>query len=156
MNITATLLAQMVAFVLLIVLVNKVMWGPMSKMLADRQKRIADGLAAGDKGRQELELAEKRASQILGEAKSKSQEILAQAEKRKTELEEEGRVKGHAEYEKAVAAARAEIERETHRVREQLRGQVATLATAGAGRILKREIDANAHEALLNDVVAQI
>lgn len=156
MNITATLLAQMVAFVLLIVLVNKVMWGPMSKMLADRQKRIADGLAAGDKGRQELELAEKRAAQILGEAKSKSQEILAQAEKRKTELEEEGRVKGHAEYEKAVTAARAEIERETHRVREQLRGQVATLATAGAGRILKREIDANAHEALLNDVVAQI
>lgn len=156
MNITATLIAQMIAFVLLIWFVNKVLWGPMSAMLAERQKRIADGLAAAEKGKHDLELAEKRAKEELQAAKSKAAEIMAQAEKRANAIVDEARVNARAEGDRQLAAAQAEIERETNRAKEQLRGQVASVAMAGAARILKREIDAKSHGEVLNDVIAQI
>ncbi len=156
MNITATLIAQMIAFVLLIWFVNKVLWGPMSAMLAERQKRIADGLAAAEKGKHDLELAEKRAKEELQTAKAKAAEIMAQAEKRANAIVDEARVNARAEGERQLAAAQAEIERETNRAKEQLRGQVASVAMAGAARILKREIDAKSHGEVLNDVIAQI
>jgi len=155
-NITATLIAQMIAFVLLIWFVNKVLWGPMSAMLAERQKRIADGLAAAEKGKHDLELAEKRAKEELQTAKAKAAEIMAQAEKRANAIVDEARVNARAEGERQLAAAQAEIERETNRAKEQLRGQVASVAMAGAARILKREIDAKSHGEVLNDVIAQI
>lgn len=156
MNITATLIAQMIAFVLLIWFVNKVLWGPMSAMLAERQKRIADGLAAAEKGKHDLELAEKRAKEELQAAKAKAAEIMAQAEKRANAIVDEARVNARAEGDRQLAAAQAEIERETNRAKEQLRGQVASVAMAGAARILKREIDAKSHGEVLNDVIAQI
>ncbi|MEQ6340084.1 MAG: F0F1 ATP synthase subunit B [Gammaproteobacteria bacterium] len=156
MNITATLIAQMIAFVLLIWFVNKVLWGPMSAMLAERQKRIADGLAAAEKGKHDLELAEKRAKEELQVAKANAAEIMAQAEKRANAIVDEARVNARAEGDRQLAAAQAEIERETNRAKEQLRGQVASVAMAGAARILKREIDAKSHSEVLNDVIAQI
>lgn len=156
MNITATLIAQMIAFVLLIWFVNKVLWGPMSAMLAERQKRIADGLAAAEKGKHDLELAEKRVKEELQAAKAKAAEIMAQAEKRANAIVDEARVNARAEGDRQLAAAQAEIERETNRAKEQLRGQVASVAMAGATRILKREIDAKSHGEVLNDVIAQI
>ncbi len=156
MNITATLIAQMIAFVLLIWFVNKVLWGPMSAMLVERQKRIADGLAAAEKGKHDLELAEKRAKEELQTAKAKAAEIMAQAEKRANAIVDEARVNARTEGERQLAAAQAEIERETNRAKEQLRGQVASVAMAGAARILKREIDAKSHGEVLNDVIAQI
>ncbi|MBI2778882.1 MAG: F0F1 ATP synthase subunit B [Gammaproteobacteria bacterium] len=156
MNITATLIAQMIAFVLLIWFVNKVLWGPMSAMLAERQKRIADGLAAAEKGKHDLELAEKHAKEELQAAKAKAAEIMAQAEKRANAIVDEARVHARAEGDRQLAAAQAEIERETNRAKEQLRGQVASVAMAGAARILKREIDAKSHGEVLNDVIAQI
>lgn len=156
MNITATLIGQIIAFVLLIWFVNKVLWGPVMGMMAERQKRIADGLAAADKGKHELELAEKRAKEVLQDNKNRAAEIIAQAEKRSTELVEEAKANARAEGERIINAARAEIEQEIQRAREELRKQVATVAIAGAERILSREVDAKAHDALLKELAAQI
>ena len=156
MNITVSLFAQIIAFVLLIWFVNRLLWGPASKMLEDRQKRIADGLAAGEKGKHELELAEKKAKELLQEAKGKASEIVAQAEKRANEMVEEAKGDARTEAERIVAAANAEIEREVNRAKEGLRGQVGSVAVAGASKILKREVDAKAHDDLVKDLVAQI
>lgn len=156
MNITITLIGQMVAFILLIWFVNKVLWGPLSKMLADRQKKISDGLAAADKGKHEMELAEKRAKEILKDAKNQAAEILAQAQKRGSEIEEEAKQKARGEAERIVTAAKAEIEREVNQAKEQLRGHVAAIALGGVQKILKKEIDAKAHGALLDDLATQI
>jgi len=155
-NITVTLIAQMLAFGLLIWFVNKVMWGPLSGIMAARQKRIADGLAAAEKGKHEQELAEKRAKEILKAAKDQAAEIIAQSQKRASEIVEEAKDTARTEGERIVTAANAEIEREVNQAREVLRGQVAVLAVAGAEKVLKREIDAKAHGDLLNDLAAQI
>ena len=156
MNITATLLAQIVAFALLIWFVNKVLWGPVTKMMADRQKRIADGLAAADKGKHEMALAEERAKDLIRDAKTQAGEIIAQAEKRGNEIIEESKQTARSEGERLKSAAQSELEQEVNRAREQLRSQVAGIAVAGAQRILKREIDAKAQSDLLKDLVAQI
>ncbi len=156
MNITVTLIAQMLAFGLLIWFVNKVMWGPLSGIMEARQKRIADGLAAAEKGKHEQELAEKRATELLKEAKDQAQEIVAQGQKRASEIVEEAKDTARAEGDRIVAAANAELEREVNQAKEALRVQVAAIAVAGAEKVLKREIDAKAHETLLNDLAAQI
>lgn len=156
MNITVSLFGQVLAFVLLIWFVNRFLWGPLSTLMAERQKRIADGLAAADKGKHELELAEKRAKDVLKDTKAQAAEILAQAEKRASEIAEEGKANARAEGERLLQAARAEIDQEANRAREQLRGQVASLATAGAGKILRRELDPKAHADLMKDLIAQI
>lgn len=156
MNINVTLFAQIIAFVLMIWFVNRVLWGPFTKLLADRQKRIADGLAAAEKGKHDLELSEKRALEVVQEAHARAAELLAQSEKRAGEIVEEAKAAARAEGERLVSAAHAEIERETNRAREQLRAQVATLAVAGASRIVKREIDPKAHQDLLEDLVSQL
>jgi F-type H+-transporting ATPase subunit b len=155
-NITATLLAQIVAFALLIWFVNKVLWGPVTKMMADRQKRIADGLAAADKGQHEMVLAEERATELLRDAKAQAGEIIAQAEKRGNDIIEESKQTARSEGERIKSAAQSELEQEVNRAREQLRSQVAGIAVAGAQRILSREIDAKAQSDLLKDLVAQI
>jgi F-type H+-transporting ATPase subunit b len=139
-NITVTLLAQMLAFALLIWFVNKVMWGPLS----------------AEKGKHEQELAEQRAKEVLKEAKDQAAEIVAQGQKRASEMVEEAKGTARTEGERIVAAANAEIEREVNQAKEALRAQVAVLAVAGAEKVLKREIDAKAHDALLSDVAAQI
>lgn len=156
MNITVTLFGQIAAFVLLIWFVNKVLWGPLSGMLAERQKRIADGLAAAEKGKHELELSEKRAKEMLHEAREQAAEILAQSEKRANEIVEEAKQDARTEGERIINAAQNEIAQEVNRAKEHLRGQVAALAAAGAGKILQREMDQKAHDDLLKDLVSQI
>ncbi len=156
MNITVTLIAQMAAFVLLIWFVNKVLWGPLNTLMSDRQKRIADGLAAADKGRHELELSEQRAVEALQEAKAKAAEIISLSEKRASEIVEEAKDSARAEGERLLAATRAEIEQEYNRAKEDLRARVAEIALAGAEKILKREIDRKAHDQILQDLVKQI
>lgn len=156
MNITVTLLAQMVAFALLIWFVNKLLWGPMSAMMAARQKRIADGLAEAERGKHELELAAKRSSEILREAKAKAVEIIAQSEKRSSEIVEEAKGQAKIEHDRIVTAANAEVEQEVFRAKEQLRVEVSAIALAGASKILGREIDAKAHNDLLEKLVAEI
>jgi len=156
MNITATLLGQIAAFALLIWFVNKFLWGPLTGMMAERQKRIADGLAAADKGRHDLELAEKRARELLHKAKNDSAEVLAQAERRAVEIVEEAKGAARAEGERIITGARAEIEQEANRAREKLRAEMVGLAVAGAEKVLGREIDAKTHGDILNQLVKQI
>ena len=156
MNITVTLLAQMIAFALLIWFVNKVMWGPLSGIMEARQKRIADGLAAAEKGKHEEELAKKKAVEVLKEAKEQAAEVVAQGQKRASEIVEEAKETARTEGERIVTAANAEIEREINQAKEALRAQVASIAVAGAEKVLKREIDAKSHDALLNDLAAEI
>lgn len=156
MNITVTLIGQMVAFVLLIWFVNKVLWGPVSKLMEDRQKRIADGLSAADKGKHELEMAEKHAKEVLKSAKDQAAGIIAQAQKRANEIVEEAKEDARAEGERIVVAAQAEIEREINQAKEKLRSQVAEIAIAGAEKVLKKEINAKTHSEMLNDLATQI
>jgi F-type H+-transporting ATPase subunit b len=155
-NITATLFAQILTFGLLVWFVKATLWGPMTKMLEDRKTRIAEGLAAAERGRHEQELAEKRAEEHLREAKQQAAEIIAQAQKRASEIVEEAKTDAEAEGSRLKAAAEAEIVQEVNRAREQLRGQVVQLAVVGAGRVLEREVDAAAHDKALEDLVAQI
>jgi len=155
-NVTATLFGQMLTFAVLVWFVNRFLWGPMTRMMEDRKKRIADGLAAAERGKHEQELAEKRAAEVIHEAKEQASEIIAQAQKRSNEIVEEAKDSARAESERIVAAANAEIEQEVHRAREQLRGQVATLAVTGASRIMEREIDAANHQQMLDELAAEI
>lgn len=156
MSINATLLIQIIAFVLLIWFVNKVLWGPISKLMEERQKRIADGLSAAEKGKRELELAEKRAKEVLKEAKEQAQNIIGQAEKRANEIVDDAKTKAQEEADRVRAGAQAELAQEVAAAREQLRSEVAKLAVAGAGQILAVEIDAAKHQAILDRLVKQI
>jgi F-type H+-transporting ATPase subunit b len=155
-NITVTLIAQILAFLLLIWFVNKVMWKPMMGLMEARQKRIADGLAAAERGKQEQAEAEKRAADMLEESKQKAADIIAQAQRRAKEIEEEAKHNAKADAERIKTAAEAEIEREVNQAREHLRSQVASIAIAGAEKVLKQQIDARAHDKLLSDLAAEI
>lgn len=152
MNINLTLIAQAATFALLIWFTVKFVWPPLLRAMENRQKTIADGLAAADRGRQELELAGKRSAEVLRDAKQQAADVLAQAERRATEMIEHAKNDAKAEGDRQIAAAKAEIEQEVFRAKEQLRQQVAQLAVAGAERILRREVDAKAHA----DIVAEL
>ncbi|CAE6693139.1 F0F1 ATP synthase subunit B [Candidatus Nitrotoga fabula] len=156
MNINATLIAQTIMFALFVWFCMKYVWPPIMAALDARNKRIADGLAAAERGKNELALASKRSAEMLREAKEKVSEIIAQGDKRASEIVEEAKEQARVEGERIVAAAKAEIEQEVFRAREQLRTQVTSVALAGAGKILGREIDAKAHNDLLDKLVAEI
>lgn len=152
MNINMTLIGQSITFAVFVWFCMKFVWPPIVGALEARKKQIADGLAAADRGKHELELAAKRASETLVEAKQKASDIIAQAEKRAIQLIEEAKTAAKDEGDRMIAAAKAEIEQESHRAREALRGEVASLVVAGAGKVLRREVDAKAHADLLEAI----
>ncbi len=156
MNINLTLIAQSIVFAAFVWFTMKFVWPPIMTALTDRKKAIADGIAAGERGAHEKDLAEKRAIEKLNEAKQEAQDIIAQAQKRASEIVESAKDDARTEGERLITAANAEIEQEVNRARETLRGQVASLVVSGAGQILKREVDAAANEAILDDLVAQL
>ncbi len=156
MNINATLIAQFIMFVLFVAFCMKFIWPPIVAALENRRKQIADGLAAAERGKHDMELAAKRAAEVLREAKDKASEIVANAEKRGAEIVEEEKNKAKQEAERIITGAKAEIEQEVFRAREQLRTQVSAVALAGAGKILGREVDAKAHNDLLEKLVTEI
>ena len=156
MNINLTLLAQAVSFAILIWFTVKFVWPPLLNAIESRQKQIADGLAAGERGRHELELASKRASQELHDAKEKASAIIAQAEKRAAEIIEEATGNAKAEGDRILTGAKAEIDQEVNRAKEGLRQQVSQLAVAGAEKILRREIDAKAHSDMLTAIANEL
>ena len=156
MNINLTLIGQTITFAFFIWFCLKFVWPPIMNALHERKTKIADGLAAAEKGQHEEELAKQRATEILKEAKDKAQEIIGSAEKRASEIVEEAKDNARTEGDRLITAANAEIEQEVNRAREALRGQVASLAVAGASKVLKKEIDASANEELLKDLVAQL
>lgn len=156
MNVTATLIGQMITFAVLVWFIKGVLWQPMLRMLETRRKRIADGLAAAERGLKEKELGEKRAMEILHEAREKATEVIALAQKRATEIIEEAKEAGRAEGGRMVTAAQAEIEQEVNRTRERLRQEVVTLALKGAEQILAREVDAAQHQAMLDRLITDL
>ncbi len=156
MNFTATLIAQIITFGVLVWFVQRFLWGPLTNMMDERKKRIADGLAQAERGKHEQALAEQRAKEFLKEAKVQAAEVVALAQRRAGEVFEEAKVDARAEGERLLVAARAEIDRERNQAREQLREQVAYLALAGAEKILQREINADAHKDIVQRLAQQI
>lgn len=156
MDINATLIGQAIWFGLFIWFTMKFVWPPLQRAMHERQKQIADGLAAGERGKQELEQAAKRTEEILVEARQKAQELLVQADKRASQIVEEAKNVAKTEGERLLTGAKAEIEQEVFRAKEALRTQVAALAVAGAKQILRREVDAKTHAALLTEIEGQL
>ena len=156
MNFNATLIGQSITFLVFVWFCMKFIWPPIMNALAERKAKIAEGLAAADRGKHEQELAKKRATETLYEAKQQAAEIIHRAEKRAADIVEEAKNDAIEEGNRVKAAAQAEIEQEVNRARETLRGQVVEIATAGAARILKRELDASANDELIKDLVTRI
>lgn len=156
MNINATLIGQSIAFFIFVWFCMKFVWPPLMRALDERKRTIADGLAAAERGKRELEQAEKRALDVMKKAKSDAQEVIGLAEKRAAEVADEAKQQARAEAERIVQAAKADIEQEANRAREQLRARLAELVAAGAGRILEKEIDAKAHARLLESVAKEL
>ena len=149
MNFNLTLIMQAASFLAFIWFCAHFIWPPLMRAIETRQKQIADGLAAGEAGRNELANAEKRMAAMLTEAKAKSSEIVATGERFKSETIEQAKIEAKAEAERIIASAKAEIQQEVARAKEQLRDAVADLAVAGASKILKRDVDTKVHAELL-------
>ena len=156
MNINFTLIAQAIAFAVLIWFTVKFVWPPLLKAIETRQKEIADGLAAAQEGRSALEIAAKKSETTLNEAKQKASEIISQAEKRASQIVEEAKNNAKTEGERIITGAKAEIDQEVNRAKEGLRAQVSSLAIAGAEKILRKEIDAKAHSDMLSKLAAEL
>jgi F-type H+-transporting ATPase subunit b len=155
-NLNATLFAQMVVFLILAWFTMKFVWPPLINALDERSKKIADGLAAAEKGKQELEAAHKRVGEELASARNEGQSRIADAEKRALTVAEEIKAQAQAEAARIIATAKADAEQQVVKAREALRAEVAALAVQGAEQILKREVDQSAHAELLNQLKAEL
>jgi F-type H+-transporting ATPase subunit b len=156
MNINLTLIGQLVTFVVFVWFTMKYVWTPIMGALEARRKEIADGLAAAERGQHEQELAQERAKEALHEAKQQAAEIVNQAHKRANEIVDEAKNDAKAEGDRILTAAQAEIEQELNRSREALREKVAILVVSGAEKILRKEINADAHKDVVENVAGQI
>ncbi len=156
MDINATLWGQTIAMVVFVWFCMKFIWPPILNALEERQKQIEEGLAAADKSQEALEAAQAEAESIVNEARQQATGILDQAHARANEIVAEGKDAGVKERERQLAAAKAEIEQETSKAREELRGQVSAIAVASAEKILRREIDSKSHEDILGKLAQEI
>ncbi len=156
MNINATLLGQAIAFAIFVWFCMKYVWPPLMAAIEERQKKIAEGLSAAERAEKDLNLAQANASDRMKEAKRAAAEVVDQANKRKLQILEEAREEAVVERDKIIAQAEAEIEAMRVRARDDLRKQVATLAVAGAEKILERSIDKDAHKDILNNITAKL
>ncbi|MBT8420047.1 MAG: F0F1 ATP synthase subunit B [Gammaproteobacteria bacterium] len=156
MNLTATLIPQMVVFGVLVWFIRQFLWDPILRTLDDRKKRIADGLAAAERGHHEKELADRRAKEILHNAKEQAAAIINQAHKRADEIVDESKENARTEGERLITAAQSEIEQERNRAREQLRGEITEIALAGVKQVLMREVDINAHNKVFEELASKL
>jgi len=156
MNINLTLFAQAVTFTAFIWFTVKFVWPHMLRAIETRQKTIADGLAAAEQGRKSLETSTRQADEEIKKARNRAAEIISQAEKRAAQMIDEAKVAAKEEGGREKVAAKAEIAQEVTRAREQLRDRVASLAVAGAEKILRREVDSKAHGELLESIKRQL
>ena len=156
MNINLTLIAVAIAFAVFIWFTAKFIWPPLMKAIEDRQKNIADGLAAAERGKQDLAQAESRVTATVNEAKARAAEIVALAERQRNETIDKSKSEALAEAAKVTQAKLAELEQEISRAKEVLRNQVADLAVRGAEKILSREINPQIHAELLNRLKAEL
>jgi F-type H+-transporting ATPase subunit b len=156
MNIGLTLFAQALAFAGLIWIIATKIWPPLLAAIEERQRKIAEGLAAADNSQKALEQAQSHADAAMREARGKANEIIEQAHQRAGQIIDQARLDAVTEANRQKALAEAEIAATSNRAREELRGQVSVLAVAGAEKLLRREIDANAHRALLDELASQL
>lgn len=156
MNLNATLFFQMIVFFVLAWFTMRFVWPPLTKALDDRRQKIADGLAAAEKGKADLAQAQARISLMEASAKSDNHSRLADAEKQAAALIEQARHEAEAEKARIIAQAQQEAGQEVLRLRDTLRGDVAILAVKGAEQILQREVDSKAHAELLEQLKAQL
>ena len=156
MTINATIIGQLLGFLVLVWFTWKFIWPPLLGAIEERQKKIAAGLAAADRGQKDLEDAKAKAGDAMREARERAVQLVDQAQKRGNELIDEAKQTAIAEGERLVSAARAEVSTEAARARDALRRDVAKLAVAGAGRLLGREVDAKAHADLLDQLAAEL
>ena len=156
MNFNATLIGQTITFIVFVWFCMKYIWPPLMAALDERNARISEGLAAAQRGQQDLEEAQAKVGESLGEAKQQAQEIINQAQKRANEIVDEAKDAARGEADKIKAAATADIDQQINSAREHLRKEVSSIALAGAEQILKREVDARAHAVVLDELVAQI
>ena len=154
MNFTATLLAQIATFAVLVWFVQRFLWGPMTNLMEERKKRIADGLAAAESGHRDKELAQKKAKEIIQEAKAQATDIIAHAEKRAGEIVEEAKDDARAEGDRLLVAARAEMDQAMNQAKDGLRRQVVELSLKGAQQVLMREVNAAEHNRALEKLAA--
>ncbi|MEM8844890.1 MAG: F0F1 ATP synthase subunit B [Pseudomonadota bacterium] len=156
MNINLTILGQSLAFLVFAWFCMKFVWPPIMAALTTRKEKIAQGLEAAERGLQSQEQAQVEVQAKLDEAKQHANEIINQAQKRANEIVEEAKTNATHEGDRIKASAQSEIDKEINRAKEQLRGQVSALAIAGAEKVLNKEINADAHRAVLDDLAAQI
>ncbi|MDF3035144.1 MAG: synthase subunit [Paucimonas sp.] len=156
MNLNATLIAQFVVFFILAGFTMKFVWPPLIKALDERAKKIAEGLAAADRGKAEMAAAEKRVQAELASARDEGQKRIGDAEKRAQGIIEDAKKTASEEAARIIAAAKSEAEQQVGRARDALRAEVATLAVKGAEQILKREVNMAAHADLLNQLKAEL
>jgi F-type H+-transporting ATPase subunit b len=155
-NINWTLVGQMIFFVVFVLFCMKYVWPPITDAMAERAKKIAEGLAAADRADKDLELAQERVAAELKEAKAQAGEIINQAKKRGDQMIEEAKGKAKEEAERVRASAEAEVEQQIAQAREALRAQVAVLAIAGAEKILESTVDAKTHGDMLDKLASQL
>lgn len=156
MNINLTLIGQSITFAIFVWFCMKFVWPPIVAALNERKQKIADGLAAAERGAKEQELAQEKAVVVIKEAKDQARTIIAQAEKRNAEIVDQAKGDAKEEADRIIAAAKAEVEQEMNRAREELRGKVVELALAGASKILEREVNVEDHNASLEKLSANL
>lgn len=156
MNINLTLFAQALVFIAFLAISKRYVWSWLMEKIDERQKLVADGLAAGERGKADLANAEKRAGEEVGKARDRAGEIITQAEKRAAQIVDEAKTTAKAEGDRLVAGAKAEIDQEVFRAKESLRQQVADLAVAGAAKILRREVNPQVHAELLTQLKQEL
>jgi len=156
MEINATLLAQALAFAILIAFTVKFIWPPLMNAIEERQKKIADGLAAADNARKEVADAKRREEEILSAAKAKAQEILDRAHSTANQLVVQAKADGAAEKARQLTAAGQEVETLAHHAKAQLRDSLAGLVVKGAGKLIQKEINPDTHKLLIDQLIAEI
>lgn len=156
MSINATLIAQLIVFLLLVWFTMKFVWPPIVKALDERAQKISEGLSAADKAKADLQIANKRVEEQLSAARNETAQRLADAERMAQSMIEDAKARASEEGAKIVAAARAEAEQESMKARESLRDQVAALAVKGAEQILRKEVNAGVHADLLNRLKVEL
>lgn len=156
MNLNATIIGQSIAFFVFVWFCMKYVWPPITSILEERQKKIADGLEAADRAQRDLNLAQNKAAEELREAKQQGAQLIEQANKRANQIVEEAKDKAREEGKRLIAGAQAEIEMELQRAKEALRGQVAAIAVAGAEKILGTTIDQAANEELMKKLASEL
>ncbi|MFY0678381.1 MAG: F0F1 ATP synthase subunit B [Neptuniibacter sp.] len=156
MNINLTIIGQAIAFAIFVMFCMKYVWPPITAALAERKKKIAEGLDAADRAERDLQLAQEKATENMRKGKEEAAAIIEQANKRANQIIDEAKEKALEEANRVKAAKEAELEQEVNQAREALRGQVATLALAGAEKVLEASIDEAAHAQLVEKLAAEL